>query len=153
MKKFTIYVMVGIPGSGKSTWVKNNLGKNFPVVSRDLIREELGFCQEGEKIVGTREQEEKVTKRQIKMIDWYLKRNISFAIDDTNLGRYLPNLIETLRKSPDSPEIVGVILNTPVHKATKRRPTIPVDVLVKMKRNQNNLDFSLFDKIITSKGY
>lgn len=87
------------------------------------------------------------------MIDWYLKRKISFVIDDTNLGKYLPGLIETLRKSPDNPELIGVILNTPVHKATKRRPTIPVEVLSRMKATQNKLDFSLFDRIITSKGY
>ena len=145
--------MVGIPGSGKSTWVKQNLGKKFPVVSRDLIREELGYCQEGEKMVGTKEQEEKVTKRQMKMIDWYLKRNISFAIDDTNLGKYLPNLIKTLRSSSGNPEIIGVILNTPLQEATKRRPTIPVEVLEKMAKNQRSLDTSIFDRVITSKGY
>ena len=152
MKEFTIYVMVGIPGSGKSTWIKKNLGENFPVVSRDLIREDLGYAEKDEKILGTREQEETVTKLQNRKIRWFLGRGISFAIDDTNLGKYLSGLIETLRKSPKKPKIIGVIIRTPLSVASKRRPGIPFFVLSRMKKNQLSLDLSLFDKVIFSKG-
>lgn len=152
MRTFTIYVMVGVPGSGKSTWIKKNLGENFPVVSRDLIREDLGYAAKGEKILGTREQEEAVTKIQNRKIKWFLNRGISFAIDDTNLGKYLSELIETLRESSKKPKIIGVIMKTPLFIASKRRPGIPFSVLSGMKKNQISLDLSLFDKVIFSKG-
>ena len=42
-----IYIMIGCPGSGKSTLIKRNLVEDFPVVSRDIIREELGMCGVG----------------------------------------------------------------------------------------------------------
>jgi len=32
--KPTVYVMIGPAGSGKSTWLKNNLGLNFPITSK-----------------------------------------------------------------------------------------------------------------------
>lgn len=106
----------------------------------------------GEKILGTREQEEAVTKIQNRKIKWFLDRGISFAIDDTNLGKYLSGLIETLRESPKNPKIIGVVIRTPLFIASKRRPGIPFSVLSGMKKNQISLDLSLFDKVIFSKG-
>lgn len=40
----TIYVLIGLPGSGKSTWTRKQLndGKDYVVVSSDDIIEELG---------------------------------------------------------------------------------------------------------------
>ena len=38
--EFKVYIMIGIPGSGKSTYVKNNLA-DIPMISRDIIRIEL----------------------------------------------------------------------------------------------------------------
>ena len=40
MKWQNLWILVGIPGSGKSTWVKNNLDKfsNSIIISRDNIR-------------------------------------------------------------------------------------------------------------------
>lgn len=32
--KPTVYVMIGVAGSGKSTWIKDNLGPMFPIVSK-----------------------------------------------------------------------------------------------------------------------
>jgi predicted kinase len=41
MKQNKLYVLVGIPGSGKSTWVKNqDWAKDIPVVSTDNFVEE-----------------------------------------------------------------------------------------------------------------
>ena len=41
-KGSTVYILCGLPGSGKSTWCKKYHPK-LPIVSRDIIRAELGF--------------------------------------------------------------------------------------------------------------
>ena len=60
-KKLDVYVLIGLPGAGKSTWVENNKIENSVVISRDLIRAELGYCEDDEKFIGTTEQEKIVT--------------------------------------------------------------------------------------------
>lgn len=40
--KQKVYIMCGIPGSGKSTWISNNLDENIKIISRDIIRYKLG---------------------------------------------------------------------------------------------------------------
>lgn len=58
-----IYMMIGLPGSGKDTFIKEHFdGDDYVVLSRDDIRVELGYCREGEKIVGNSIQEETVSK-------------------------------------------------------------------------------------------
>ena len=43
-----LYITIGIPGSGKTTWVKNNLSKSCKVIALDNIRREVyGFFSSG----------------------------------------------------------------------------------------------------------
>jgi predicted kinase len=49
MRQITVYMMIGLPGSGKNTWINNNLSRNVRQLSRDDIREHLCFCKEGER--------------------------------------------------------------------------------------------------------
>lgn len=59
----TINVVIGLPGVGKNTFIEEVWkNKDYVSLSRDDIRVELGYCKEGEKIVGTSEQEENVSK-------------------------------------------------------------------------------------------
>ncbi len=37
----TLTFMIGIPGAGKSQWIKNNTGENTVIVSPDALRKEL----------------------------------------------------------------------------------------------------------------
>ena len=46
-RRLVVYVMCGIPGSGKSTWCKQNY-PDLPVVSRDIIRAELGYTKDAQ---------------------------------------------------------------------------------------------------------
>ena len=61
-----VHVMIGLPGSGKNTYldymIEKNPEKEFIILSRDDIRVELGYCTADEKIVGTDAQEKKVTQ-------------------------------------------------------------------------------------------
>ena len=102
-----IYVMVGLPGSGKSTWIsehckKGNMednGTNWAIVSRDLIRVAMGICEPGKKVVGTREQEEAVSERfDAELLD-AVKSHHTVIIDNINLSRkYRDKYKELLRK-------------------------------------------------------
>ncbi len=41
-KQSKCYLLVGLPGSGKSTWCEKN-HPDLPIVSRDIIRYKLGY--------------------------------------------------------------------------------------------------------------
>lgn len=89
-----MYVMIGIPGSGKSTYAealreteKTNGLSSLPIVSRDTIRIEMGLCGYGEKCIGTPKQEDEVTRLMKKKIQDYASNGMSFIIDNTSLKR------------------------------------------------------------------
>ena len=130
-KSFNVYVMCGLPGSGKSTWVKEN-HPEAKIVSRDIIRAELGFTKDvDEKAVLSKEQEEQVTKREHELIRKYARKQKSFAVDDLNTGRYRKDLIRTLKRY--GAHVIGVNVTTPVEICIKRRDgQIPADVLHKI---------------------
>jgi predicted kinase len=118
--KQKVYIMCGIPGSGKSTWISNNLDKNIKIISRDIIRYKLGYVDNpDEKVVLNKEQENHVTQIEYKLINNYLSNGESIVIDDINSGKYRNKLINELRKY--NVHIIGVNLITPLDKCIKRR--------------------------------
>lgn len=56
----TVVVPIGLSGAGKSTWVKENY-PDAVVISRDAIREELGYVAPGQKAVLSRQKEDRVS--------------------------------------------------------------------------------------------
>ena len=58
--QFTIVVPIGLSGAGKSTWVKEHY-PDSTVISRDAIREELGYVAPGKKAVLSSQKEDKVS--------------------------------------------------------------------------------------------
>ena len=98
MSKPKAFLMVGLPGSGKSTWIKNNLPANIPVISRDIIRFKLGFTKGVDhKAVLSKDKEDTVTEYEMGMIHNYLANGNDIAIDDINTGKYRKNMINFLR--------------------------------------------------------
>lgn len=114
----TTYVMVGLPGSGKSTWAKRE-HPELPVVSRDVIRAEIGLCNDGNKFVGTKEQEQQVTELEYQRMREYCEKKQDFIIDNTNIGKYRNQLVGFLRDH--NARIVMVKMTTPLETCINRR--------------------------------
>ena len=90
-KKITVHMLFGLPGAGKSTAI-NEITKTltyrpYSVISRDIARYELGFCKEGEKMVGTSEQEKAVSEKCDEMIMTAAILGEDIIIDNTNLKK------------------------------------------------------------------
>ena len=84
-KSFKCYIMIGLPGSGKSTWIKNNLPKNIEIVSKDLIRQDLGIIKDQDvKAIGNQEQEKEVKNIYHNKLEELLEQGKDFVIDNTN---------------------------------------------------------------------
>ncbi len=71
-----VYLMCGLPGSGKNTWINANF-PNLPVVSLDDIREELG--------ISFKDNQGRVLQLAEERAKGYLRKNISFVWNATNL--------------------------------------------------------------------
>jgi len=142
------FIMIGCPGSGKSTYVES---KKLPYVSRDQIRILFGYCGEDEKYLGTREEEEQVTKEHSRILGEYISKGLDFFVDDTNVNpKYRKSLIERLRKSGYT--VIGVKVNTPLSVCIKRRPDIPASVIRSMYQRAQEVQASEFDNFYEIRG-
>lgn len=114
---FKVYVMIGLPGSGKSTWAKE---QELPVVSRDTARVELGFCKEGEKYLGDKQEEDAVTKYVNEKILKYAEDKKDFIIDNTHLKQKYRDGIHKLLEGKNA-EFIYVYVEAPTLGETIRR--------------------------------
>ena len=90
----TIYIMVWLPWSWKSTWVKNQFAEDkfklwTKVISRDNIRDKMWFERPT-----TREQEEDVSERRRTLLTEYCEDWYDVVIDDCNVKRQNHELIQ-----------------------------------------------------------
>lgn len=144
----TVYFLVGLPGSGKSTWCKTN-HPDLPIASRDIIRAKLGFTKDADEKARLEPwQEEQVTRAEYSEIRNYLENRQDFIIDDTNLRtRFREKMIETLRKY--NVKIVGVVFHTPLETCIARRKgQIDREILQRMHDTMDSLVNDEVDEII-----
>lgn len=130
----TMYVMVGIPGCGKDTFVKEHFGKSLPILCRDDIRTEIGI--KGEKPMGDKKQESHVTEIFDERMKKYLREGQSFVINNTNVVKkyrnsYIDKAIQWKFK------VVYIYINAPSIEECKnrRKGQMPMDVIDRMWRN------------------
>ena len=117
----TVYILCGMPGAGKSTFCKNHL-QNCNVVSRDIIRFELGYTYSvDEKYVGTKYQEQQITIRENELIKEYLEAGYDIVLDNMNGGQYLKPTVENIKSISPKVKIIGYNIVTPLEKCIERR--------------------------------
>lgn len=118
VEDFNVIVMIGLPGAGKDTYIKDVLDKDMPVLSRDTIRTEIGL--KGEKPQGNKSEEEKVTRIFNERMNELCKEHKSFVINNTSLlKRYRENFNKTIIANGGHPSYVYV--EAPTLEETKKR--------------------------------
>lgn len=127
-----LYVTIGIPGAGKSTWLENNKDSlDYVIHSSDNIRAELGDVNDQSK-------NELVFTTLHKRIKEDLLNGKNVAYDATNLKR--KNRLHFLRQIEHIPcEKICVLFATPIEccKANNanRERKVPEEVIERMIRN------------------
>ena len=117
----SVYILCGMPGAGKSTFCKNHL-PNCKVVSRDIIRFELGYTSSvDEKCVCAKHKEQQVTIRENELIKEYLEDGYDIVLDNMNGGKYLKLTIENINSIAPKVKIIGYNIVTPLEKCIERR--------------------------------
>lgn len=74
--------MIGVAGAGKDNYIEERI-PDYPVLSRDKIRAEIGI--DGEKPMGNKEQEQRVTEIFNERLIKYCKERRDVIINNTNL--------------------------------------------------------------------
>lgn len=143
--KAQVFVLCGLPGAGKSTWCS---GRNLPVVSRDILRAELGFIKLGEKAALTKEQEMAVTAAEYRRIARLCSEGRSFIVDDTNIGGFYRDELLTHLRAHHA-VITGVNFRTPLCRCLERRQgQMPLQVIFRMAKRLSFLTASEADRLI-----
>lgn len=155
---FCVYILCGFPGCGKSTYYKKFLADK-PIISRDIIRGELGIdgatTTNGKKVVGTREEEDKVSEIFDKKMIECCENKESFVLDNTNL-KYQYRKDYLLKIMKYNPKIKIIYIEAPNYIKDcidRRKGEIPEKVYDRM---ENNFDFPQLyecDELIVVKQY
>lgn len=118
-----LYLVIGIPGSGKTTWIKNNFDNRIKerkvvYVSRDEIR--FSLLKDGENYF---EHEPEVLDIFYSKINEALEDNKSVVVDQTSLTpQSRKKLINHLNfeNLKEEPKLIGYFFNIPINICIKR---------------------------------
>jgi len=117
-----LYVLMGQPGSGKSTWVKNHaMTEDGVVVSRDAVR--FSMVSEDEPYFS---KEKQVFKTFVNEINFYLMNGRTVFADATHLTQASRNkLLRNIRWKPAETSVIWLqtSLNTAINRNAERKGT------------------------------
>lgn len=127
-----MYVVIGAPGCGKSTFIKNHKKDKELVISRDVIRFSL--------ITDTDDyfsKEDEVYDIFIKQIQMAIDHNVDFYIDQTSLNKKArTKLFSRLEHLPE--EVIAIYIKKPLDVILKQnaqrtgRTLVPKDAVINM---------------------
>lgn len=141
--------MIGLPGAGKDTWIKENLPGIKCIACRDDIRAELGLCAPGEKIAGTPEQENLVSGVFNAKLLEYARSGEDIVINNINLKkRYRMQYHKTLKNF--FVRWIYVVVKAPSIEVNiaRRAGQIPPEVLYRMEASYEPPTPDEYDEII-----
>ena len=125
--RFQVVMMSGLPGSGKDTWIKENLPES-KVISLDQLRQEMG--------VKPGENQGEVANAAKSIAKEYMRAGESFVWNATNLNKQLREMLIRLFAAYQA-EIRIVYLETPwlelLRRNKTRREKVPEKILYRMK--------------------
>lgn len=138
----TLYVPVGIPGSGKSTYAKSLSG--VEIISTDGIRSELTGSEENQT------QNNRVFKVAHSRLVKALRDGKDVVFDATNLTRR--SRADLLRKMPSGTRAVAILFHTPVDICLKqnqmRERHVPDSVILSMAKRLEEPTMEEFDEVV-----
>lgn len=128
--------MCGLPGAGKSTYIKEHF-QDKVIISKDAIRCELGIggssmtCDK--KVAGTFQEEKQISDIVNKKLIDCCKNNLDCVIDDINLTKGYRNQYLNIVK-PYNPYIIMIYVSTPSDICAERRKNeLPVTLVKSLK--------------------
>ena len=151
-RKINVYVLIGLPGAGKDTWIMNNLPDAHKVVCRDDIRAEIGLCNAGEKIVASPQQENLVTTLFNTKLKEYARAGEDIVINNTNLRRKYRNEYKKALRDFDV-KWIYVVIEAPDLDINKerRKGQIPPEVLDRLAQSYEPPTQDEYDEITYAK--
>jgi len=134
-----VTILVGISGSGKSTWARKQLrdDKNLVIVNRDTLRSSAFSSQKFSTPIA--ENEIIISQLQAVEIVEALKQRRNVIVDNTNLKwSYITKIFECI-DGLHSVNISFKVFDCDIEKSTKRNPELRQDVLLKQKKMYDNV--------------
>lgn len=139
LKKNRLWLLVGIPGSGKSTWIQNHehfFAKDHSIISRDKIR--FALLEEGDDYFS---KEKEVWTQYVAEIKNSLKFNTDTILDATHINeRSRGKILKALKNYLNEIEINAIMINSGLETAISQnnlregRSLVPESII----RNMNS---------------
>lgn len=138
----TVTILRGIPGSGKSTWAKEQvrLGKGkVKRINRDDLRAMIDDS------VFSRKSEGHINTIRNIVLSYYIEAGCDVIVDDTNVKTsYVKELVEFVKRLRPNSEVRVKLFNTPLETCLERnakrtgRARVPEDIVRKFYKSLND---------------